>query len=141
MPSIVVDANIVLSWFSRIKESHTDKQRVLFTHILTGNVVAYAPLFLLVEVFNILVMKKKVPVEYTRKIVERIRTCGIHFQPLTTQDIGKIQRIVYAHKITSYDAQYVLVAEQMKCSLVTLDRQLLALGKITSSVEDVLQKL
>ena len=64
---IVIDASVVLKWFDLADEEGRELARRVYSDIVEGKVKAAAPEFLMVEVVNILIRKKKVSGENLKK--------------------------------------------------------------------------
>ncbi len=139
MPKIVIDASVVLKWFSPEPKAQLALQA--YDAIKQGKLIATAPIFLLVEVMNILVHKKHVETDLVRKIIHKISTCGITFEDLVPEHIAELQQIVATHKVSAYDGLYLLSAQNHGCQILTEDQELLKLQKITIGLEELSSKL
>ena len=135
MPKIIIDASVVLKWFSPEPKAQLALQ--VYAAIKQGKLIATAPIFLLVEVMNILVHKKHVEADLVRKIINKISTCGITFEDLVTEHIAQLQQIVATHKVSAYDGLYLLSAQNHECQILTEDKELLKLPEITIGLEEL----
>ncbi|EKE05715.1 MAG: hypothetical protein ACD_19C00182G0043 [uncultured bacterium] len=128
MLKIVIDANIIIGCFSS-EEDPISKE--IIRKINFNEIKAVAPNFLLIEVSNILINKKKLPKDTVGKIINEILGIGIIFKLFATTDILELNEICFKYKITSYDGLYVLLAKKEKGKLVTNDQELLKIKKLT----------
>ncbi len=120
---IVIDANIVLEWLDQ--EDSTQKKHALYLYELLkkGEIVIYAPTFLLIEAANILFWKKKMAVKDIFAFIDRVQNSGINF--IVGQEvIEEIIKLMDEYQITSYDAQYLYLAQKMNLRLATFDEKL-----------------
>lgn len=131
LKKIVIDANFVLA-LTNIEE-YSPQANKIYELIKSGNLIAYAPIFLIVEVLNVLIKKKKANPMLVKKALERIKKSKIIF--VNTDDIVKnsseLENLVFKYSITSYDALYLLVTLKNKCKLLTTDEELLKIKNLT----------
>jgi len=137
MNKIVIDASAVVKWFSSEREKYFEESLELLGSIKRGKVLAYAPLFLLVEILNVSLMKKHLKEEKSKRIIQELMQSGIHFIQLDEEGIRGIDKIMYEYEVTSYDAIYLYLAKEKECKLLTFDNQLLKIGKLTMSMGDL----
>ena len=135
----MLSQRIVLKWFS--PEPKAQLALHVYDAIKQRKLTAVAPIFLLVEVMNILVHKKHVETDLVRKIIHKISTCGITFEDLVPEHIVELQQIVATHKVSTYDGLYILSAQNHGCQILTEDQELLKLQKITIGLEGLNSKL
>src|SRR3989338_3299541 len=79
MPSLIIDASVVIKWVTKKDEAGVLKARHVFEMLAREELELYAPSFLLIEVANILFKKKKVKPEKVIKSVDWMRRSGIKF--------------------------------------------------------------
>lgn len=131
MPKIVLDASVVLAWLEQGEKS--DAANMLRHDIVGGTVAAWAPDFLLTEFIN-LFRKKHLSRSDAKLFIETVLTVGISFDdaPVRT-NIAALIDITTTHKISAYDAQYLLLAQKLNCKLVSFDRELLRIKDLVVS--------
>ncbi len=134
MKSIVVDASSIVRVFETGKE-HESARRLL-KKIQDGSIDAHAPTFLLVEVINILLKKKKFSKVDATEFVHMLEQSGIIFTDFASDRIYDLLECSYTYKITPYDAQYVLLSSDLSCVLLTQDKELLAIKGIGVSLDE-----
>lgn len=128
---LVIDANFVLALIS--EEEYSSYAEEIYNLIKSKNIIVYAPTFILVEVLNILIKKKKVNPEFVINSLSRLKKSGIVF--LDTDGVIKnsfeLEDLVIKYNITSYDALYIMTALKCKCKLLTVDQELLKIKNLT----------
>jgi len=132
---LVVDSCVVLKWISPEKEKNVSKAVKIYRGLLKGELELHAPFFLLVEVANILFWKKRFECQDIRAFIERLTSLGINFSGDPVEfSVTKVIDLMCQYKITSYDAQFLYLAQQLDCRLVSEDRELV---KIKNWVVDL----
>jgi predicted nucleic acid-binding protein len=132
---IVIDASIVIKWLTLQKEEKVVEARKVAQLLLQGKIQVWAPSFLLVEVTNILLKKKKMSIEMMDKAIQEIKKTGIQFVDFNVSEIGKLTQLAIQNSLTTYDAMYLLIAKEKKIPLLTLDRQLLKITDMCISLD------
>jgi len=131
MLELIVDASVALKWFPLKDETAVSESQGVWEAIQLGEIKAYAPLFMLVEIANVLARKKKVEMVVFRKILGRLADSKINFVDLKKADLKRLGILVNKYDLTAYDAQYILLAKQLGCKLVTYDEELLRVKSLT----------
>mgnify|MGYP001613752379 CR=1 FL=1 len=131
MLKVVIDASIALKWLNRASETEVVSARNLYRRLLAGTIEIWSPNFLLIEVLNILVMKKKIERKKALRLIKRLTQRNIHFATFTETDITGLGRVMFDHHISSYDALYLHLTKKLKCKLVTADQKLLEIKRWT----------
>ena len=121
---LVIDASVVLKWFSGDKELDRDLAIKVYEEMSRGEIRLIAPEFLLVEVSNVLARKKKLPKDDLKRVVDMLMESGIEFLGVP---IDLVVDATYKHEISVYDALYVALAETQGVGLLTEDARLLEL--------------
>ncbi len=132
MDSVVVDASVTLAWF----EEGPQAEAALKIHddIIRGVIAASAPDFLLVEVANILLRKKRASRKDTETFIRTLLTMGISFDDEPDYvHINALIDVAQTYRITTYDAQYVYLAKKLGCTLVSFDKDLLQIKEWVTS--------
>lgn len=124
MDNIVLDASVALAWLEAGEQGESANR--LRESIVSGNVAAWAPDFLLTEVANILLRKKHATPGDAKAFIETVLTVGISFdEEPDYQKIDNLITIAATNGITTYDAQYLYLAQKHNCKLVSFDKDLL----------------
>ena len=137
MLELIVDASVALKWFSIKGEASVGESRGVWNVIQSGEIKAYAPLFMLVEVVNVLARKKKVEAIVFNNILKKLAGSKIVFVDLKKDDLRKLGSLVNKYGLTAYDAQYLLLAKQLNCKLVSYDEELLKISDWVVRVKDL----
>lgn len=138
MLELIVDASVALKWFPINGEVSVEESRGVWNAIQSGEIKAYTPLFMLVEIANVLARKKKVEAVVFNSILRKLANSKIVFVDLKKDDLRKLGSLVNKYGLTAYDAQYLLLARQLNCKLVSYDEELLKISDWVVRVKDVL---
>jgi predicted nucleic acid-binding protein len=132
MSRYVIDASILLQLFEGTEESRLR----LYTFLNAENITFVAPEFVLIEIGNVLIKKKKASPERLYQAYEAVISYGIQFMPLSFNDIYAVLTRASQLQTSAYDGQYLFLAEKENCPLITADGELLKLkaGVSLSSV-------
>lgn len=123
--SLVIDASVVLEWIESPDSRNHAKAIEIYENLMKGEVVAYAPLFLLVEAVNVLFWKKKYQEIEIREFVDSVIGTGINFVgEFLPESVEELVWVMAKFQITSYDAQYVNLALKKELKLITFDEKL-----------------
>ena len=137
MLEIIVDASVALKWFPIKGETFVEESRDVWKAVQSGRIKAYAPLFLLVEVANVLARKKKVEPAVYKNILKKLADSEIVFIDLKKNDLVSLGVLINKYGLTAYDTQYLLLARQLKCKLVSYDEELLKISDWVVRVKDI----
>jgi predicted nucleic acid-binding protein len=122
---IVIDASIALSWCFADERSY-QSQKILEKVILNGAVV---PNLWHLEVCNSLLIgeiKGRISYENVVEQLNSLEEIPVEVDVQTsTAAWGAVSRIARAHKLTSYDAAYVELAERYSLELATRDKAMI----------------
>ena len=131
MNKIVIDASVVLKWFVEKDEKRVKRAREVHKKIVKREVEAWAPKLLLTEVLNVLARKKKLEKKLLIKIMKRLAGLGINWVDVGDEEIVGLTRVVQDYKVTAYDGQYLWLAKEKKCKLLTIDKELLKIKELS----------
>ncbi|GEM_PF-1197131 len=124
-PRVVLDASVVLKWFSPENEENVDLALDVYKSIVGGSLGAMAPTLLVWEVINVLAMKKKLDFKLLLKVVEKIANCGIIFVEVDIRKAKEVLDIMKESRFASYDCLYLWLAKEKSVPLLTEDSFLL----------------
>lgn len=131
MDRLVVDASVVLKWVSGEREEKREAALALYDRLCKGTVEIWSPAFLLLEVSNILLYKKKLEKPMVQNVAKEIIESGIRFIPTTQEFAIATTTVACKYNITTYDALYVFTAKHQHCLLATFDKKLLAIPNLS----------
>ncbi|MEN8253692.1 MAG: type II toxin-antitoxin system VapC family toxin [Patescibacteria group bacterium] len=122
MKSIVIDASVALTWLLKEKDEYSVQLYRLFKN---EDYHAISPPFLVVEIINILIRKKKVEEELASELLNRLYSVVSFSDSFSAISQKDLLTIVHDYKFSAYDSLYILLAEQEDAALITLDKELL----------------
>ena len=137
MPELIIDASVALKWFPLKGENSIEEALDIWDAIQLKKLKAYAPTFMLVEVANVLARKKKVETVVFRAVLNKLTDSEIVFTNLNKADLRRLGSLMRRYGLTAYDAQYLLLARQLKCKLVSYDEELLKISDWVVRVKDL----
>jgi len=129
----VVDASVVLGWVLG-QDAREGSHRVLEDH-LTGRDSLVAPELLNYEVANVLVSGARLARDLAEDAFALYEGLEVETYSLGTAEYRKALVLAAERKITVYDASYAVLAQALRCSLVTADRRLARTLHDTCKVE------
>lgn len=123
--SLVIDASVVLEWIETPESKNFTKAISVYENLKEGKIVVYAPLFLLMEVINVLFWKKKFERLEIEEFVNRVKETGVNFiGDFLPESANEVIDLMDKFKISAYDAQYVNLAIKKGVKLMTFDAKL-----------------
>lgn len=117
--SLVIDASIVVKWFSALGESNVPEAVNILDRRVRGDVALLVPDLLYYEVCNALVYKKSLSDEKVQLSIASLFAIGMETIHINV-DLMLVS-LVLARQcgITVYDACYAVLAQKCGCPLVT----------------------
>jgi predicted nucleic acid-binding protein len=119
---IVLDASAVIKWFS--EEDDSDKAIELRKRFVEGEILLVVPDLLIYEITNALRYNKRLGIEDVKDAVESIFDLEIDIVVPTKDVVFNAIEIALDCDITTYDATYVALAEDLGAVLITSDKKL-----------------
>ena len=123
-PKYVVDASVVVKWFSRLEEDAENSERLLNSHI-EGTSILVSSSLVLYEVCNALRFNPN----FAKEDVSKAATSLLKLELELVDFSGVFESAVelaFSENITIYDAAYIAVSQTRHIPLVTADYKLLA---------------
>lgn len=118
MPGIVVDTSVATKWFAL--EEDSPKAKRILELILQGELQLILPDTLLLELVNALYFAKDFSSGDCLKALRLAASITTRF--VTTQTLlAAAVKLMYQHKLASYDAVFVALADKLRLSIVTAD--------------------
>ena len=119
----VIDASVILKWFSQAGESDLDKALQLREDFRERNIDLYAPELLIYEIANVLRYKKILSEDLIHKAISSIYDMDI-LMPVYPEVMSRAVTIARQYHITVYDSSYLSFAQSVGCHLITADKKL-----------------
>ena len=119
---IVLDASVVIKWFQ--EEENSDQAVSIQKQHSAGENTIIVPDLLFYEVANVLRYKKEVTQETITNVLDFLHKAELRSFALSPIELREVIIFARMYDITVYDALYVVLAQQLKCSFVTADRNL-----------------
>lgn len=119
---IVLDASVIVKWFQ--KEEGSDRALLWEGQHVAAEETIAVPSLLFYEVANVLKNKGGVSIkeaEAALESLEKLRLQIVEFSPSDLKDVFSFARL---YNISIYDAVYAILAEWLRCQLITADRKL-----------------
>lgn len=118
---VVVDASVVYKWF--VQEAGSQQALQLYNqHVLEEQIIV-VPDLILYELANAWVTKTNISTEKIKANLEELQNAQINIEPVTFSLVKKIIEFSRIHHTTTYDASYVVLAQEKKCDLITADKK------------------
>lgn len=115
---VVLDTSVMVKWF--VNETESDKANNLLQIVTRGELSIVIPDIALAEIVNAIRFTKVIPYEQCRLHIQNL----FHVEPeiITLKEIiQKVVTLVYDTELTSYDASFIVIAEEMNIPLITAD--------------------
>jgi predicted nucleic acid-binding protein len=124
MTEAVLDASVVLKWFSPTDERHGEAARALRAAYEAGELRLLAPGLLALELLNVAGRSWRWPADALAALADALAALRIELVDPALADVARWA----GRGLTAYDAAYVAVAEAAGVELVTDDREILAVA-------------
>ena len=118
----VIDASVVLKWFTKDQESDLDKALQIREDYRERKIDLVAPELLIYETTNVLRYKEALKEEIVLKAISSVYSLDILF-PVNLQIMKNALRLAKKYNITVYDSTYSSFAQYLGCYLITADNK------------------
>jgi len=135
MNRLVVDASVVVKWYTR--EDQRDQALDLRRAHMNGELFLLAPTLLIYEVANALRYNQSLTPEDQEHAAAALFLIGIEYVSPTQEQMMKASQLAYRYDTTIYDAVYLSLAIQQDISLVTADRGLAEKARETGKITEL----
>lgn len=119
----VIDASVILKWFSQSGENDLDKAVQLREDFGERKIDLYVPELLIYEIANVLRYKNIFKEDIIHKAISSIYEMDI-LLPVNPGVINRAVTIARKYRITVYDSSYLSFAQSLGCHLITADKKL-----------------
>ncbi|MEW6456032.1 MAG: type II toxin-antitoxin system VapC family toxin [Acidobacteriota bacterium] len=122
-PCYVIDASVVLKWFSRYDEDNLEKAKKIRKDFKERRIDIISPELLIYEIANVLRYKESIEEKVVLDAINSIYEMRIlsSVSQMIMEDAIKLAR---NFNITVYDSTYLGFANNLKYPLVTADKKL-----------------
>jgi len=121
----VIDASVVIKWFSDLNENDLDKANLIRNDYLNKKIYLIAPDILIAEISNALSYNPNFDYDKTSKAIESLYLLDIKFIRISRKLIEESVILRYEKNITIYDALYLSLSKLLKIQLITADNKLI----------------
>jgi predicted nucleic acid-binding protein len=119
MDKVVIDTSVIVKWF--VQESDTTKAQNILEQQKNNKIQIILPDVVLLELINALYWGKKIPYRNIVKALKAMSKIRIIYKKAHDSLLLTTLSLMTKHKIQSYDALFIALAEQEKCPLITAD--------------------
>jgi predicted nucleic acid-binding protein len=123
-PKYVVDASVVVKWFSKLEEDIENSEKLLNRHVAGTSPLASSSL-VLYEVCNALRFNPNLDEDDLLKAATSLLKLGLELVDFPEVFESAIA-LAFSQDITIYDAAYIAVSQTYHIPLITADYKLLA---------------
>lgn len=124
--SYIIDSSFILAYL--FPDETSQNVQNFFNRLKQESITLFAPHILPFEVFNGIqtaIIRKRVTPILAKKLQEQFMRITFELQEVDLMDTSLIAQ---KHLLTIYDASYIYLSENLKISLLTLDKKLLKLA-------------
>lgn len=129
MPTIIVDASVVIKWFKKKGEEKTKEAEKYLQEFLERKIKIAVPALLFYEIVNIASFDTTVTSNHWQNIFEVLCAMPFEVYPPDKFLVKEIYEMAKTAKISAYDASYLTLAKRLETVLVTSDKELILKGK------------
>ena len=119
----VIDASVILKWFSQACVNDLDKSIQLREDFRERHIDLYALELLIYEIANVLRYKTILTEDIIHKAILSIYDMDI-LLPVNPGVMSRAVTIARKYHITVYDSSYLSFAQNLGCHLITADKKL-----------------
>jgi predicted nucleic acid-binding protein len=119
----VVDASVVVKWFSQLDEDNLETALSLRDAYAQGNCLLIAPDLMLYEVVNALRHNPQLKEEDTQSAFESLVKMDLAVSSPREPDLRRVISYSYERGLSIYDAVYLALADEYYCPLITADQK------------------
>lgn len=116
--AFVVDASVMVKWIRTEREASLEQAEKLLKDLQENTVMLYAPELAKYEIGNALVKRKLTP-EQAHKSLEVLYSIPVCFIPETAAFATMTYKLANELGITHYDAAYLTLGKEFKCTVIT----------------------
>lgn len=119
---VVIDTSVVYKWFAHDEPLRSEAKEILGKH-LSGQEKIVTLDLLLYEISNAWATKTRLTKQHITKSVHLLERYGLEIEAVSFALLKKAIILSKTHKVSVYDASYMVLAQEKKCDLVTADSE------------------
>lgn len=119
IPLFVLDASVIVKWFSKYKEKDLEQALEILEKYKSGRLQAIVPDLLIYELANALRYNPQFDNKDVKKSIKALIDLGITIIIFEDKTVQKAIDVSFQHNITVYDAVYYALALKYRCKLIT----------------------
>ena len=124
MAEVVLDASVLGKWFHTEREERVEAAVRLRDEFEAGQLIVVVPPLLFIELLNVASWRWRVDPPYLFDLARTMVGYGFVVREPDLEDVARWS----ARGLTAYDACYVALAEERGTTVVTDDRQMVAVA-------------
>lgn len=125
LPAFVLDTSVIIKWF-RQEEILAAQALELRSSYLEGRIAIAIPSLLAYELANVLRYKADLSTSQVEEAVQSLFDLGLNWVLPSAEIMRLAVSLARKYEITVYDATFIALAELLKATFVTADRQLIS---------------
>ncbi len=133
---VVIDSSALIKLFD-VTESWSEEVKRLYVAVRGQKVRAFSPKLLVIEMVNTLKNGKKFSMVEIDMAMKKLLKSGLQFIELETNEVYKLNKLMFKYDLTAYDANYLLLAIKKRARLITEDKALLKVKKHCVSLKEL----
>lgn len=119
---VVLDASVMLHWFAPQDGPTATHARTLLDRLDAGELILHEPVLLYLEIINVAARRHRFSADALFELASRLETLDLDIQEPELSWIATWT----SRGLSTYDANYVALADEMEIPLVTADAEVLA---------------
>ncbi len=120
---IILDASVALKWIFADEAGAEAALAIRNDHVSGKNEIAVPSLFFY-EIANVLATKVKLTDVEAQAAFSMFWEFEFNLHDLNQDDLLEAMKLSHKHRISTYDANYLALANRLECTLATADRKL-----------------
>lgn len=121
MEKIVVDTSVAIKWF--VDEPKSNKALDLLTKQHQNKITIIVPDIIRLEIINGLFYSYHLGYSQLKDVLNSLESLGLKYIRLQEIDLKIVVLLMEEFTLASYDALFIVLAQQLNCSLITNDKK------------------
>lgn len=120
---VIIDTSVAYKWFDKEEVDSSTAIEILNLYF-NGQIQILVPDLIIYELGNVWATKTKLDMEEIKVNLAYFKKCKFDIIPVNFDLMEKAIELSKENKISVYDASYIVLAREKRCSLVTADAKL-----------------